>query len=38
LIEWATISATFAIGGFVLWTLMVRRQLYREVKQTRFVS
>jgi uncharacterized membrane protein len=37
-IEWATITATFAIGGFVLWTLMVRRRLYREVRQTRFVS
>ena len=38
LIEWATISATFAIGGFVLWTLMIERRLYREVEQTRFVS
>ena len=38
LIEWATISATFAIGGFVLWTLMIKRRLYREVEQTRFVS
>lgn len=38
IIEWATISATFSIGGVVLWTLMVRRRLYREVKQTRFVS
>jgi len=36
LIEWATVTATFAIGGFVLWTLMIRRRLYREVSHTRF--
>lgn len=35
-IEWFTVTATFAVGGFVIWTLMVRRRLYREAGQTRF--
>jgi len=35
--EWTTVTATFAIGTFVVWTLMVRRRLFREVSQTRFV-
>jgi hypothetical protein len=38
IVEWITVTATFAIGTFVVWTLMVRRRLYREVSQTRFVS
>ena len=37
-IEWLTVTATFAIGGFVLWTLMVRRRFYRQVGETRFVG
>jgi hypothetical protein len=36
-IEWFTVTATFAMGGFVIWTLMVRRRLYRQVNRTRFV-
>ncbi len=36
LIEWSVVTATFTIGAFVLWTLMVRRRLYREVERTRF--
>ncbi len=35
LIEWLAVSAVLLLGGFVLWTLMVRRRLYREVKVTR---
>ncbi len=35
-IEWSTVSATFFICGFVIWTLMVRRRLYRETGVTRF--
>jgi len=35
-IEWCAVTATFAVGGFVIWTLMVRRGLYREVERTRF--
>ncbi len=36
LIEWSVVTATFAIGGTLLWGLMVRRKLYRQVQQTRF--
>jgi hypothetical protein len=34
-IEWLVSSSTFFISGFVLWTLMVRRRLYREVDSTK---
>ena len=34
-IEWAIVSATSAIVGTVLWSLMVRRSLYRDVSLTR---
>jgi hypothetical protein len=37
MIQWSTVTATFAIVGFVLWTLMIRRRLYREIKSTRFM-
>jgi len=36
LIEWLTVTATMAIAGFILWSLMVRRRLYEEVESTRF--
>jgi hypothetical protein len=35
-IEWLVTSSALFISGFVLWTLMVRRKLYREVEGTRF--
>jgi len=35
LTEWLAVSATSLVVGFVVWTLMVRRKLYREVKVTR---
>jgi len=35
LAEWLAITATSLISGFVLWSLMVRRKLYREVAITR---
>ena len=35
-IEWVTVTSTFALAGSVIWTLMVRRRLYREAKSTRF--
>jgi uncharacterized membrane protein len=37
-IEWMSVTATSLICGFVLWTLMVRRRMYREVAATRLVS
>jgi hypothetical protein len=33
--EWATVTGTFLISGFLLWTLMVSRRFYRKVDQTR---
>jgi hypothetical protein len=35
IIEWLGASSTFFISGFILWTLMVRRRLYRETRSTR---
>lgn len=33
--EWLVVSATGMICGFILWTVMVRRKMYREVALTR---
>jgi len=33
--EWLAVTATGLICGFVIWTLMIRRRLYREVGITR---
>jgi len=33
--EWLVVSATGLICGFAVWTLMIKRRLYREVKVTR---
>ncbi|MBU7004169.1 MAG: hypothetical protein HXS50_01285 [Theionarchaea archaeon] len=37
-IEWITVSGTLLLVGFALWTLMVRRRLYREVSTTRLLQ
>jgi hypothetical protein len=34
-IEWLAVTGTMTVVGFVLWSLMVRRRLYREVSVTR---
>jgi hypothetical protein len=34
-IEWFVVTGTSMIAGTVLWTLMVRRRLYREVGETK---
>jgi hypothetical protein len=34
-IEWLVSSSAFFTSGFVLWTLMVRRRLYRDVETTK---
>jgi len=34
-IEWFAVSGTFLAAGFMLWTLMIRRRLYRMVTTTR---
>ncbi len=33
--EWLVVSATSMICAFAIWTLMIRRRLYREVQVTR---
>ncbi len=35
LIEWLAVTGVGMMCGFVLWSTMVRRRLYREVKTTR---
>lgn len=35
LIEWLVVTGTFLACGFMLWTLMIRRRIYREVATTR---
>jgi uncharacterized membrane protein len=34
--EWLVVTGTSLICGFVIWSLMVRRRLYRDVATTRF--
>ncbi len=38
LIEWISVSAISLVAGFALWTLMVRRRLYKEVAVSRLIS
>ena len=35
LTEWSVVTATMIISGYMLYALMMRRKLYREVKSTR---
>jgi len=34
-IQWLVVSGTLMICGYVLWSLMVKRRLYREVATTK---
>jgi hypothetical protein len=34
--EWLAVTSTGIMTGFILWTLMVRRRMFREVTATRF--
>lgn len=34
--EWLVVSSTASIAGFTVWTLMIRRRVYRAVQATRF--
>jgi len=36
--EWITVTGTSMFAGFVVWTLMVKRRLYREVPTTRLIE
>ena len=33
--EWLPVTGIFLFTGLMVWTLMVRRRLYKEVEQTR---
>ncbi len=33
-VEWLTVSGTFLVAAFSVWSLMVRRRLYRQVEST----
>ncbi len=35
MVEWLTVTGIITMAGFLTWTLMVRRRLYRRVKTTR---
>ncbi len=35
-IEWISVTATLMISGSILWTIMVRRRIYRSMSTTRF--
>jgi uncharacterized membrane protein len=37
-IEWMSISGTSMLSGFVLWSVMVKRRLWREVGTTRLMG
>ena len=36
--EWITVTGTSMFAGFVVWTLMVKRRLYKEVTTTRLIE
>jgi len=38
LTEWLSITGVSLLTGFAIWTLMVRRRLYREVEVTKLVA
>jgi hypothetical protein len=38
IIEWLSVTGTAMVAGVLLWTIMVRRRLYREVGTTRMVA
>jgi hypothetical protein len=38
LVEWLAVSSTLMITGVVLWSIMVRRRLYKEVHITKFTA
>jgi uncharacterized membrane protein len=34
--EWLVVTATLMITGYVVWSLMIQRRLYRDIRPTRF--
>ena len=38
IVEWLAVTGTAMVAGFTLWTVMVRRRLYREVGTTKLMA
>ncbi len=38
LVQWFATTGTFLVAGLVLWSLMIRRSLYRDVSSTRWAD
>ena len=38
IVEWLAVSGTAMVAGFVLWSIMVRRRLFREVGTTKLIA
>lgn len=38
IVEWLAVSGAFLMAGFAVWSLMIRRKLYREVAVTRMIT
>jgi hypothetical protein len=36
LVQWFVVSGTSMVAGFIVWSLMIRRRLYKQVRVTRF--
>jgi hypothetical protein len=37
-VEWLTVTGTAMVAGFIMWTIMVRRKLYKEVSSTKLIT
>jgi hypothetical protein len=37
-VEWLGVTGTAMLSGFVVWSLMIRRKLYREVQTTKLAT
>ena len=37
-VEWLSVTGVSLFSGLIVWTLMVRRRLYREVGETRLLG
>ncbi len=37
-VEWLAVSGTTMLSGFALWTLMVKRRMYKEVGTSRYLT
>jgi hypothetical protein len=34
--EWLVVTSTGIIAGFVLWSLMIKKRMFREIESTRY--